>query len=60
MSNQLDKRIFKQLQDINLFNRAYVSYGTVAWNDDLDIDPDTLYSSSKPNIDSGIATSQSN
>jgi len=32
MSSQLDEGVFKQLKDINLFNRAYISYDTVAWS----------------------------
>ena len=43
MLKYLNKGVFQQLQDSDLFNQAYISHGTVAWNDDLDIDPDTLY-----------------
>jgi len=43
MSKWLNKTCFKQLQDMDLFTRAYVAHGTVVWNDDLDICPDELY-----------------
>ncbi|MCL2517270.1 MAG: DUF2442 domain-containing protein [Oscillospiraceae bacterium] len=43
MSEQLGKPCFSPLKDIDLFNRAYVEYGTVVWNEDIDISPDELY-----------------
>ncbi|MEP6465825.1 MAG: DUF2442 domain-containing protein [Parafilimonas sp.] len=35
--------VFKPLKDRVFFNKAHVLYGTVAWNNEIDIDPDTLY-----------------
>ena len=39
--------IFKSLKDKNLFSLATIARGTVTWNDDLDIAPETLYEESK-------------
>jgi hypothetical protein len=39
----LDYPAFVSLKDINLFKRAHVSYGTVGWDDEIDLSPDTLY-----------------
>ena len=43
-----DKKPFHKLQDRYFFNRAKVSFGTVAWSDEIDIAPETLYLDSKP------------
>lgn len=34
---------FSQLKEDNLFFKAHVFNGTVAWNDEIDMSPDTLY-----------------
>lgn len=34
---------FSALTKDNLFAKAYVFNGTVAWNDEIDMSPDTLY-----------------
>jgi len=34
---------FAALQDPALFARAHVQHGTVAWTDEIDLSPDTLY-----------------
>lgn len=39
----LDKGIFRELQDPNYFRSARVQYGTVAWPNEQDFSPDTLY-----------------
>ena len=38
--------VFAKLSDINLFLQAHVDYGTVVWNDALDIAPEYLYENS--------------
>jgi hypothetical protein len=51
MNPNLDKGIFKQLKDIDIFiNRCCIMNDTLAWNvgkngeeDCIDIDPETLY-----------------
>lgn len=42
-SNFLDKGIFQELQDVNYFNKVKCEYGTVVWQNEQDICPDTLY-----------------
>ena len=42
-----DKKPFHKLQDKYFFNRAKVSFGTVAWSDEIDIAPETLYLDSR-------------
>jgi hypothetical protein len=44
----IEKGLFKQLQDINLFKQAFVSLDTVCWPGDLNIAPETIYDRSEP------------
>ena len=39
----LNLGLFKELQDISLFQTATAKSGTVVWQNGLDICPDTLY-----------------
>lgn len=34
---------FSALTEQNLFMKAYVENGTVVWNDEIDLSPDTLF-----------------
>lgn len=43
----LETGIFKQLKDEKIFNTARVSFDTVEWENEADIDPETLYYESK-------------
>ena len=43
----IDKKTFEPLKNINLFLKAHVESGTVAWNDDIDIAPEYLYDNSE-------------
>lgn len=43
----LDKGIFVALKDINRFKKVKVAYGTVNWEGELDLAPETLYIESK-------------
>ncbi|MCL2698656.1 MAG: DUF2442 domain-containing protein [Oscillospiraceae bacterium] len=46
-ANELIKSgVFTKLQDISLFKQAHVDYGTVVWNEILDISPEYLYENS--------------
>ena len=38
--------VFSKLNDINIFNQAQVTLGTVEWPGEIDICPDTLYEDS--------------
>jgi hypothetical protein len=44
----LNEKPFQALANKAFFRQAKIVYGTVAWNDDLDIAPETLYLDSKP------------
>ena len=39
---------FSALTEQNLFMKAHIEYGTVVWNDEIDLSPDTLYLRSRP------------
>ena len=43
----LDKGVFKELKDTELFKNAHVILGTVSWNNEIDLSPDTLSLDSK-------------
>jgi hypothetical protein len=43
----MDKKPFVQLKGSPLFARAFVDYGTVVWQGEIDIAPETLYDRSK-------------
>lgn len=44
----LNKPAFRQLQNPGLFNSARIAFGTVIWNDEIDLAPESLYHSSQP------------
>jgi hypothetical protein len=48
MNPYLEKGIFRELKDISLFKSAKVSFDTVEWENEADIDPETLYEDSVP------------
>lgn len=43
MSPYLDFPAFSALKEYRLFMSARVENGTVVWNDEIDLSPDTLY-----------------
>ena len=43
MKPYLDIGIFKDLKEERIFNTAKVNFDTVEWENDADIDPETLY-----------------
>jgi hypothetical protein len=43
LSQSLRNGVFKELEDINLFNSVKATHGTVQWMHGQDICPDTLY-----------------
>lgn len=44
----LSKPIFAQLNNRSFFMKARAAYGTVIWNEDIDIAPEHLYECSTP------------
>ena len=44
----LKKVIYSPLKSISFFLRAKADYGTVIWNEDIDIAPEHLYECSEP------------
>ncbi len=46
MSQYLEKGIFRELKDLSLFKSARVSFDTVEWGNEADIEPETLYEDS--------------
>lgn len=47
MKPYLKKGIFKELKNVSMFNTVHVSFDTVEWNNEADLDPEMLYDYSK-------------
>ncbi|MBS7350329.1 MAG: DUF2442 domain-containing protein [Comamonas sp.] len=43
MRPYLDFPAFIALKEPSIFMRAHIKHGVVAWSDDIDLSPDTLY-----------------
>ncbi|ENK0837950.1 DUF2442 domain-containing protein [Clostridium botulinum] len=48
MKPYLNKGIFKELKDRSMFKSVKVSFDTIEWENEADIDPETLYEDSVP------------
>lgn len=48
MTPYLEKGVFKQLKNPQMFKQAYIAWDTVCWPNELDISPETLYLRSTP------------
>ena len=48
MKPYLDYPAFSDLRDLGVFMQAHVAFGTVVWNEDIDMSPDTLYLRGQP------------
>lgn len=46
MNPYLDKGIFQELKNKNIFNAVKVSFDSIEWPNEADIDPETLYEDS--------------
>lgn len=46
MTPYLNKGIFKELKDKNLFRSVRVSFDSIEWSNQADIDPEVLYEKS--------------
>lgn len=47
MNPYLGLGIFKELRNISTFNTVKVSFDTIEWDNEADLDPETLYNDSK-------------
>lgn len=47
MKPYLELGIFKELKKLSLFNTVKVSFDTVEWDNEADMDPEILYTESK-------------
>lgn len=43
MKPYLEQKPFNKLKNYSLFEQAQIKYGTVAWPENIDIDPELLY-----------------
>ncbi len=48
MTPYLNKGLYKQLKDINLFNTVKISFDTVEWDNEVDLCPEFAYEKSIP------------
>ena len=48
MNPYLNNGIFSELRDLSLFKSAKVNFDTVEWENEADIDPETLYEDGIP------------
>ncbi len=46
----LDEPIYKCLNNMSFFRQAQALYGTVRWNEDIDVAPEYLYEHGEPII----------
>jgi hypothetical protein len=46
MTPFLDKGIFNELRDVSMFNSVRVSFDSIVWDNEADIDPEILYQDS--------------
>ncbi len=47
MKPYLNIGIFRELQDIRLFNTVHINFNSVTWDNDADFDPEVLYGKSQ-------------
>lgn len=48
MKPYLQKGIFKELNDVELFNSVRISFDSINWSNNADLDPEFLYAHSVP------------
>jgi hypothetical protein len=46
MNPYLDKGIFQELRDVSVFNTVRLSFDTIEWANEADLDPEILYKNS--------------
>lgn len=55
MAPYINKGVFNALKNVDLFKKAHINWGTVVWNEDIDMSPDTLYLESKSVLQTTMA-----
>jgi hypothetical protein len=48
MKPYLNRGVFRELADKDMFNTAHLSFDTVAWKNEIDLAPEILYEKSTP------------
>lgn len=48
MKPYLEKGVFQKLKEKKFFNQVKISFGTICWNNEIDLCPDNLYETSTP------------
>lgn len=48
MKPYLETGIFRDLKDLSVFNSVHLSFDTIEWNNEADLDPEILFQYSKP------------
>ena len=51
MKPYLDFGVFRELRDVNMFRTVRVCFGSVAWANNADFDPEALYEGGLPLAD---------
>jgi hypothetical protein len=46
MNPYLSNGVFQELKDVELFNSVRVSFDSIEWSNEVDLDPEILYQSS--------------
>jgi hypothetical protein len=47
MKPYLTTGIFRELNDVSLFNTVHISFDTIEWDNEADLDPEFLYKESQ-------------
>jgi len=50
MKPYLEFGVFKALKDIDKFKQVQVSFDTIAWNSEIDLDPEFIYENVLPTL----------
>ncbi len=53
----LDYEVFRELKDLSYFKKVRIAFGTVQWQHEQDISPETLYLESVAVFESSIGSS---
>ena len=46
MNPHIDKGIFQELRELSMFNTVRLSFDTIEWENEADLDPEVLYKDS--------------